>query len=436
MPENNSPPGPVSYRWLVFCLLAVGYLLVYFHRTSPAVVAVDLMNDLAADATLMGILGSAYFYPYALMQLPAGLLSDSWGPRRTITVFFLLAGAASIFFGLAPTAQWATLARVLVGLGVAMLFVPTMKVLTQWFKLTEFAMMTGILMAVGGAGVLIAAQPLAWLSGLLGWRGSFMAIGGVTLVLAALIWFLVRNRPEELGYPPVEAAVPTSPGAAPARAIGLGQGMKMVLARGSFWPLALWFFFTCGIFFSFGGLWGGPYLMQVYGLTRAEAGSILNMLAVAMIVGSPLLSFLSDRVFHSRKVLLVGCPALMVVLTAVLAFQPAGLSRPLLYVFCFLLSIGSSAIVVIAFASTKELFPVSIAGTAVGLVNFFPFFGGAVVQNVLGAVLNHLNPGGKEFTAQMYGQTFLILLGCAVAALIAGLLAEETFPGRAEKRRV
>ena len=127
-------PGGGGYRWVVFSLLSLAYLMVYFHRTSPAVVAVDLMRDLETGGALIGFLGSAYFYPYALMQLPAGLLSDSWGPRRTITVFFLLAGAASIFFGLAQSVSWAILARVLVGLGVSMLFVPTMKVMTHWFK--------------------------------------------------------------------------------------------------------------------------------------------------------------------------------------------------------------------------------------------------------------------------------------------------------------
>ena len=69
------------YRWLVFALLALGYLLVYFHRTCPAVVALDIMADLKAGGGLMGILASAYFYPYAVMQIPAGLLSDSWGPQ-------------------------------------------------------------------------------------------------------------------------------------------------------------------------------------------------------------------------------------------------------------------------------------------------------------------------------------------------------------------
>ncbi|MFH1740308.1 MAG: MFS transporter, partial [bacterium] len=172
MVEEQNGTRPSGYRWVVFALLAGGYLLVYFHRLCPAVVALDLMRDLKAGGGLVGLLASAYFYPYALMQIPSGLLSDSWGPRRTITVFFLLAGVSSILLGLVQTVTWAIIARVFVGLGAAMLFVPTMKVLTRWFKVSEFAFMTGILMAVGGLGALSAATPLAYLSAVLGWRGS------------------------------------------------------------------------------------------------------------------------------------------------------------------------------------------------------------------------------------------------------------------------
>jgi sugar phosphate permease len=428
-----SAPQPtarlVPYRWLVFGLLSAAYLLVYFHRLSPAVLAIDMMKDLAAGGTLIGVLGSAYFYPYAFMQLPAGLLTDSWGPRRTVAVSFILAGGASIFLGWAPNVSWAIGARVLVGLGVSMLFVPTMKILTQWFRRSDFAFMTGLLMAMGGLGVLSAAAPLAYISTLVGWRGSFQVIGVATLLLAAAIWFLVRNTPAELGFPPPEDSQQASGTNGPAVKIGLWAGLKMVLRRGAFWPLAMWFFFTAGVFFAFGGLWGGPYLMHVYGLTKSEAGNVLSMLAVGMIIGSPLLSYLSDRLFHSRKKLMLATSVIMVMLTAQMVFAPKLLSLPWLYVFCFLISLCSSAIVVIGFTSSKELFPVSIAGTAVGAVNLFPFLGGAILQPLVGFLLERFSQGGAPYPAQAYGRAFVVLLVSSVLALVMAALQEETYPG-------
>ncbi len=415
---------PSGYRWVVFGLLAVGYLLVYFHRLCPAVVALEMQADLRTSGALLGFLAAAYFYPYALMQLPSGLLSDSWGPRKTITVFFALAGVASIFLGWVESLGMAILARILVGLGVAMLFVPTMKVITSWFPPEVFARMTGILMAVGGLGAYSASRPLAWLSDWIGWRGSFVAIGIATLVVALAIWLLVRNTPQEMGLPAVN---PSNPGRADAsRTIGLTRGVQMVLSTGSFWVLAVWFFFTCSIFFSFGGLWGGPYLIQVYGLSKAEAGNILGMLALAMIVGSPILSWLSDAVLRSRKKVIVLASIVTLSLSIPLAFFTADLNRPVLYLLCFLMGMFNSAVVVVAFTSVKELFPVAIAGTSVGLVNLFPFLGGAVAPPVLGAILESYGKVGAGYSAAAYAQAFRVYFFLALIALGLACLVTET----------
>jgi sugar phosphate permease len=415
---------PSRYRWVVFCLLAFGYLLVYFHRLCPAVVALDMQADLHASGALLGFLAAAYFYPYALMQLPSGLLSDSWGPRKTITVFFALAGSASIFLGIVESMGLAILARILVGLGVAMLFVPTMKVMTNWFKTEEFSRMTGILMAVGGLGAYTASRPLAWLSDKIGWRGSFVAIGAATLVVAAAIWFLVRNTPQDMGLPVVNRPAQDSFGKA--KAIGLAQGMKMVLSSGPFWLIAAWFFFSFSIFFSFGGLWGGPYLMHVYGLSKAETGNILGMLALAMIVGSPFFSWLSDKVFRSRKKVIVLASIITLGLTIPLAFFPDAMNRPSLYLLCFLLGMFNSAVVVVAFTSAKELFPVEIAGTSVGLVNLFPFLGGAVAPPLLGAILEAQGKTATGYSAEAYSKAFLLYFLFALIALGAACFVTET----------
>jgi sugar phosphate permease len=411
----------LRYRWLIFWILALSYILVYFHRLCPAVVAVDMMRDLHAGGTLLGLLGSAYFYPYALMQLPAGLLSDSWGPRRTITLFFAVAFAGSLLLGLAPSVTWAIAGRTLVGLGVSMLFVPTMKVLAEWFRIREFATMTGILMAMGGIGTLSAATPLALLSTWIGWRLSFVVVGILTSVLAILVWLFVRDRPADLGWPS-----PSEPSGRSSEAIRLVEGIKRVLAYPRFWPIAIWFFFNCAVFFSFGGLWGGPYLMQVYGLTKAQAGQILSMLAIGMIVGSPMLSILSNRVFQGRKPVIVLSSFILLCLAALLAFYTDELPLKGLYLICLGIGIFSSAIVVIGFTTTKELFPVQIAGTSTGLVNIFPFAGGAVFQPLLGYVLEGHGRVGDAFTVAGYEKAFLVLFVCGIIAFVATLCLQET----------
>ncbi len=415
----------LRYRWGIFWVLALGYVLVYFHRMCPAVVAVEMMQDLHTGGSLVGFLGAAYFYPYALMQLPAGLLSDSWGPRKSITLFFSLAFFGSVLLGLASTAAWAIVGRTLVGLGVAMIFVPTLKVLSQWFKPREFATMTGLLLAMGGIGSLTATTPLALVSSWIGWRLSFVIVGIMTFILAVLVWTFVRNRPADLGWPS-----PSGPAEDIPTAISLKEGVKVVVTCPAFWPLAIWFFFDCAVFFSFGGLWGGPYLMQVYGLSKPQAGHILSMLAIGVIIGSPLLSSISNKVFYARKPVLMLSSLILVLITAVLAFYTDRIPMMGLYLVCLGLGIFSSGIVVIAFTTNKELFPVEIAGTAIGLVNLFPFAGGAVFQPLLGYILEKNGVVNGAFTLVGYQQAFLVLFGCGIISLLASLCMKETMVRR------
>ncbi len=414
-----------KYRWYIFWILASGYVLVYFHRLCPAVVAVEMMKDLNATGALIGFLGAAYFYPYAAMQLPAGLLSDSWGPRYTITLFFGVAFSGSVILAMAPSVSLAIFGRTMVGLGVAMLFVPTMKILAEWFHTREFAKMTGILMALGGFGSLIAATPLVWLSNWIGWRQSFLFVGVFTLLLALLVFLVVRDRPADKGLPSPAGSLQTA-----AEPITLMAGVKKVLTTPYFWPVAVWFFFDCGIFFSFGGLWGGPYLMQIYGYSKSQSGQILSMLAIGMIVGSPLLSYLSNNVIKSRKKTIIISSLLVFVILLPLAFFTASIPLIAHYFICLGLGVFSSAIVVIGFTTNKELFPVQMTGTATGMINLFPFLGGAVFQPILGFVLELNGKVNDAFTVSGYRQAFLILFACSVIALIASFFLKETLVNR------
>lgn len=422
------PADPHSRRReLVFWSLAAGYMLVYFHRLCPAAVAVDMMRDLGAGGTLTGVLGSAYFYPYAAMQLPAGLLADSWGPRRTVASFSLIAVVGSLALALAPGPGWAIAGRVLVGLGVSMLFVSTLKVLAEWFAPREFAWRTSVLMAMGGLGSLTATGPLALVSAAVGWRAAFAGVGLLTLGLAALVWFVVRDRPSDLGAP---SAAP----AAGAGAVPLGQRLRLVAGTAAFWPLAVWFFAEYGFFFGFGGLWAGPYLQHVHGLSRAGAGQVLSLLALGIIVGSPLHGVASRWVGGRRKPVIVASTLVGAALGALLALRTADLPVAGVGLVCLGLGATTGSVVTLAFTAAKELFPVRIAGTATGLVNLFPFAGGALSQPLVGHLLERHGRAGGAFLAEGYRAGFQLLFGFALVAVLASLAIRETGEAPAESR--
>jgi sugar phosphate permease len=117
----------------------------------------------------------------------------------------------------------------------------------------------------------------------------------------------------------------------------------------------------------------------------------------------------------------------MAIASGALFFFPRGIAVPFLYLICLTIGVFSGASVTVGFTANKELFPLSIAGTASGLVNFFPFFGGAVFQVVLGVVLDSQGLAASGgFTLQGFKYGFLVLFICGLAALISSIFVEET----------
>lgn len=418
-----------KYRYLIFGILGAAYVLVFFHRLAPAVVAVDMMRDLQTSGALIGILASAYFYPYALMQIPAGLLADSWGPRRSITFFFIFAGLGALALGMAHTVGMAIIARVIVGLGVAMVFVPTMKILTKWFEPEKYARMTGFMMALGGLGGYAAATPLAYLSASIGWRGSMAVISGLTLCITLAIWLMVRDTPQEMGFNILNNARARKPDF---KKVSLWQGMRQVVVEPRFWPWAMVFFLGAAVSLSFTGLWGGPFLMHVYGFSKTETGGILSMMALGLMFGSPAMSWLAERVCRSRKKLIMINQFIAFFLFALLAFFTGDFSKPLLYAWCFAYSFSISGAVVVGYTSIKEYFPLDIAGTATGMINIFPFAGAALGQPLMGLYLDHFGGAGDHYSVEAYSFAFKIGLIFLFGAFVASTLVKETLEKTAD----
>jgi sugar phosphate permease len=416
------------YRWFIFVVLALAYFFVYFHRFSSSVVASDLMRDFNVDAGALGVFVSIYFYCYAVTQIPAGVLSDSVGPRRTVTYSLAIAAVGSFLFALAPNIRVAMVARGLVGLGVSMVFIPALKLLSQWFRPKEFSLMSGLLNAAGGLGILGATWVLGILATLAGWRLSFHVIAACTAGIIVAAWLILRDRPMDLGWPSMAQieGLPEGEGPAPAKT-GCWQGARRVAFERAFWPVAIWFFFDCGIFFGFGGLWSGRYLQDTYGMNKEQSGAVLGMIAWGMILGGPLLGWVSQRVLRSRCVTLRLCMILLTALLLFLTLFPSGLPRPVLAAWFLLFSVSSSAAVAVAFTTTKELFPIEIAGTAVGMVNFFPFLGGALFMPALGRVLDAYGPGGAHaYPVAAYRTILGILLAAALMSLGCTFRMKET----------
>jgi MFS family permease len=313
----------------------------------------------------------------------------------------------------------AVLGRILVGIGVSTVFVCNFKLLSEWFTARQFLIMGAAFMVMGGLGALFSSAPLAWISNAIGWRMTLIFVGVITLAMAALVYGFVRNRPAEIGLAPVKAETEAA-----AEKIGLMDGMKMVVFSSRFWPVAIWAFCVVGIAFAVGGLWGGPYLMHVYGLSKTAAGGVLSTFALALVFGSPVIGWLGNR--FGRKPVLIGCSMVLMAVSGLMSWFVDTLSLPALYALFFCFFITGGAIGPVIATVSKELFPVAISGTSVGVVNLFPFAGATIFQILIGAVLTAQSHNQNLYATVGYQYMFLICLAAATLSLVAAVVMKET----------
>jgi len=180
-----------------------------------------------------------------------------------------VAAAGAILTGMASTFELVIAGRLLIGVGVAMVYIPLLKILAAWYRKNEFASLTGILLAVGNIGALSAASPLALMCAYYGWQQVFIMLGVISLVLAVLAWMITRDRPEDMNLPSIQEIEALELGESVPEAqmmeeIPMGKALRMTFGAGmKFWPLAIWFFFMYGSMMVYQGLWAGPFYHDI-----------------------------------------------------------------------------------------------------------------------------------------------------------------------------
>ena len=414
----------LNYRWAVFGILAIAYFFVYFHRVSPAVVSSDLQIAFGVSAASIALLSSVYFYAYAIMQLPSGILTDNVGPRRMVSIFTLIAAAGAIITGIASTFDLVIAGRLLIGIGVSVIYIPTMKILAAWYREKEFASFAGILLAIGNLGALCAAGPLALMSSALGWQQVFIIIGAITLIIAILAWIIIRDHPSDMNLPSIqeieaEEKGKPAPDAKTMEKIPMGKALKMTFGAGrKFWPLAMWYFFLYGSIMVYQGLWAGPFYHDVLGWDKAKYGLVLTFIGIGMIFGGPIAGYLSDKILESRRKVLIMGTLFYTCIWAIIWMTAGQITSAEIYMainFAFGFFGGFS---VVSMAQIKELFPLSIVGTSTAALNIFPFVGGAILQQVSGLMLT-------TRSLESYQNIWLFMLVCMIVATVAVFLSEE-----------
>ncbi len=423
--KTGRKSGFECVRWSIFLVLAVSYILVYFHRMAPGVIADDIMKSFGSTGAALGALAATYFLIYAAMQIPAGILSDHLGPRITVTAGNLTAGIGSILFGLAATFDIACSGRFLVGLGVSVIFISTIKSNSVWFSARRFALMSGLTGFIGNAGSVLSAGPLAWTLNSFSWRFVFVGLGVFSIALGIIGFLVIRNRPEDAGYPPVHPSAPS--GDRQVHAHWMKSLVRVAKAPGiwaGFWVN----FGVLGGLYAFMGLWGVPFLRDAKGMSRSEASGYMTVLLIAYTFGILFSGWITDHLGRRKPVLMTTAvfTALAWFSLIYLPWKP-GFSGMLLFAFLGIAGTGTIA----TFATAKESTDPSLAGTASSLVNTGTFLATLIVQPILGWVLDRgwdgtLVNGARAYSAENYHDAFLVVLAFSLVGIAGALSVRET----------
>ncbi|MFH1153625.1 MAG: MFS transporter [Pseudomonadota bacterium] len=413
-------------KWSIFSILILTYILVYFHRMAPGVVAEDLMAEFKTTGTRLGSLSAIYFLVYAVMQIPSGVLADTLGIRSSIVAGNITAGFGSICFGMASSFEMAYVGRFLVGLGVSVVFVSIMKSNSVWFHERVFGRMSGLTLLIGNLGSVIAAGPLSFVLTVFAWRLVFVGIGSLSLVLAVLGFLIVRNRPQDLGF-----AAPNHHFESPQGKSGQDSWFKnlaSVVTTLRVWP-GFWVQFgMIGGLYSFMGLWGIPFLKNVHGLDRSAAARHMTVMLLCFAMGALFFGWLSDKM-GKRKPILLCCVLMYTLSWLVLVYVPWSPGTQGYLLFGFMGMAGSGF--VLTFASAKEIIRPDLSGMAVSVVNTGCFIGTALMQPLFGWIADlswngMIRDGVRIYSATDFRHGFIAMIIFALIGLAGAFRVRET----------
>ena len=388
----------------------------YVHRVAPSVMVADLMREFSVGGAILGNLSACFFYAYAGMQIPVGVMVDRWGSRRLLAVASAVCGLAGVMFACADSLTMAYAARLLIGAGAGCGLVATMKLVGNWFPPERFALVAGVAVMLGVSGGVFGQAPQAALVEAVGWRDAVTAVGIGGLVLAAAQWLVVRDAPEELTTPSKEGGE------------GLLSGLRSAVATPQTWYTGLFGAMVTAPLSAFGVLWAVPYMMEAYGLDRPAAAFCASLMLVGWAIGAPLTGWFSDHVRLRRLPMLMVAGGSMVSF-CLLVYLP-GLPLPAAQAL-FLVNGVFAGGMVIYFAAARECNRPGAAGAMMGFMNTLVMVLGAVLLPLMGWLLDvnwdgRTVAGARLYALDAYRTACLALVACYVLALVSAWKTRET----------
>jgi sugar phosphate permease len=352
-----------------------------------------IREDLAISFTQAGMLAAAGALSYACAQIPAGYLSDRYGPRRLFFMGLLGWSALSLTFGLIH-AFWLALANQFVaGAFRALLFAPGLALLASWFPPQRRATAMSLFLFGGHAGSVLLALAGPLLAERYGWRATFISFALFGIAATCVYGLFARERPQPRGQKPITARD------------------FLELARFPILWVCSWLqFVRFAVVLGF-NFWLPSYLVADRGYSLPAAGLVMAMSAALSAPANTLGAYVSDRL--KNPPLVIG--GALAVLAGAAALLPAVESTAGLLAIVAVYSIFHGFYFGPLFLVPVEVLGSRVAGTTIGFSNLFANIGGFVCVYSLGAIRD----AAGSFAWGFRGISVVCLAGVALAVVLS-----------------
>jgi sugar phosphate permease len=380
-PTEHQYPLGGRRAWAVYGAAVAVYILAVFTRSSLGVAGLLATQRFGIAAAQLSIFTMVQLLVYAAMQIPVGALLDRYGPKRILLVGLTLMTAAQFGFAFAETFPEGVVARIFVGMGDSMVFIPLLRIVALWFPPLRIPIVTQMTGLLGQLGALAAATPLVIALHTWGWTPSYASAAAVGVLLGVVVVFVVLDSPNpdhELDQIKVRAL------ARAVRAAWRAPGTR----------LGLWSHFSAQFGATvFALLWGYPFLVAGEGLSPGTAGTMLMLMVVTTVVSSPLIGGFVTRYPFSRSTLILWIVGAIMAVWAVVLLWPGRAPLPVLVLLVVVTAVGGPGSLV-GFDLARTFNPPTRLGSATGIVNVGGFLASLSTVTLIGIILDRVAPGG------------------------------------------
>ncbi|MBS4218559.1 MFS transporter [Bacillus sp. FJAT-49711] len=407
-----------KYRWVVFATVLLTYFLIVSQRTAPGLITDQLMHDFKVSAATIGLLTSIQFFAYASLQVPVGILSDRFGPNLFLVIGALLNGVGTLVYSIAPNEFILFIARMMVGIGDATIWVNLVLILSQWFKVKEFIGLLGIAGMSGSLGVLMATVPFsAWIN-LTGWRSAFFTVGIILCLCACLLYYVLVRKPKQIikNYRVINIMNDqTEP-----KREKTAMLLRRIFSDRQAWATFLCHFGLVGTYIGFIGSWAVPYGIHVYGMSRSSASQLVMIGLIGALIGSPVATWIASRLGTIKRPYLIFH---LIIFLSWLALFIAGGKPPygILIILFLVIGFGNGASS-LTFAVVRESFDIKVVGVVSGFANTGGFLSAVLLPSIFGKVLDYFQAAPSS-VGYHYG--FIIPVVFSLIGVIGGALIKE-----------